>query len=519
MTAASAPDAPTGPATAEPPLLAVRDLDKSFFATHAVDHVSFDVHQAEIVALLGENGAGKSTVIKMLAGVYKSDSGDIRLLGDDIDGAGVRKKVSFIHQTLGLIEWMTVAENIALSMGFPRTLGMISERRMNQQAEQVLEQVGGGIDPRTRIFDLPRTERSLLAIARALVGRPRLLVLDEPTASLPQDDVERLFTVVRRLRDQGTGMIYVSHRLDEIYQITSRAVIMRNGRLVADTSVEELSHADLVELIVGHETRDVVFDPPQPEQRVALSGVRVGDVGPIDLQVRRGEIIGLCGLRGAGHAEVGRAVAGVVPTTAGTLTMDGRENPYATVRDAITARVGFVTSNRETESLAPGMSVRENLFLNPSLWGTPWYRPLSEKAEAVRARQIADTYSVRPRDPELAADTLSGGNQQKVILARWLALGRDLVVLEEPTMGVDVGAKSEIYALLRDAANAGTTVVVVTTDLEEASLICHRALVFERGAVAAELTGDQITIGALTAAASGLAPDAQTRPHAQESAS
>lgn len=487
-------------------LLEVRDLDKSFFATHAVDHVSFDVNAGEIVALLGENGAGKSTVIKMLAGVYAPDSGAMLLDGEDLDTPSARRKVSFVHQTLGLIEWMTVAENIALAMGFPRRAGVISTKATLAQAERVLDLIGGGVDPTARVFDLPRTERSLLAIARALVGEPALLVLDEPTASLPADDVERLFTVVRRLRDAGTGMIYVSHRLDEIYEIASRAVIMRNGVRVADAPVEGLGHDRLVELIVGHQARTVVFDPPGQDVRLGLDGVRVGDVGPVTTDIRTGEIIALAGLRGAGQTEIGRAIAGVLPPSSGTLRLDGAPIGYTDVRGAIDARVAFVTSNRETESLLPGMSVRENLFVNPALWGHPWHRPLSERAETRDAWDVAERYSVRPRDPELAADTLSGGNQQKVILARWLGLDCEVVVLEEPTMGVDVGAKAEIYDLLRHAAASGTTVVVVTTDLEEASLICHRALVLERGLVTAELTGDDITIAALTAAASGLDP-------------
>lgn len=489
-------------------LLEIRDLNKSFFATQAVQKVSFDVQAGEIVALMGENGAGKSTVIKMMAGVYKPDGGTIRVDGRPIEEVRA-KEVSFIHQTLGLIEWMTVAENIALGMGYPKIGPFIDQKAMLRQAIEVLDLVGGGVDPETRVFDLPRTERSLLAIARALVGKPKLLVLDEPTASLPQEEVEQLFTVLRRLKDQGTGMIYVSHRLDEIYAIADRAVIMRNGVKVGDRAVSGLPHKELVNLIVGKDTYAVQFSAPRDEVRLELSGVRVGEVGPIDLAVRSGEIVGLCGLRGAGQGPAGRAIAGVDAITAGQVRLDGKAVSIRSVRDAIARRIAFVTSNREAESLAPGLPVRENLFLNPGLWGFRWFRPNPAGPERLRAKEITSKYSVRPADPELAADTLSGGNQQKVVLARWLSLGYDVVVLEEPTMGVDVGAKSEIYQLLREAADAGTAIIVVTTDLEEATAICHRAVVFERGRPRTEVDAAHLSIANLMAAASGLAASTQ----------
>ncbi len=496
-------------ATAEPPaaqipLLQVTGLDKSFFATHAAADVSFTIHQGEIVSLLGENGAGKSTVVKMLAGVYKPDAGEMLLSGASLDAPGVRQQVSFVHQTLGLVEWMTVAENIAQTLGYPRRMGLISRSAMRRQAEEVLDAIGGGVDPEARIFDLPRTERSLLAIARGLVSKPKLLVLDEPTASLPASDVERLFTVLRRLRDQGVGMIYVSHRLDEIYQISSRAVVMRNGRVVADRRVENLTHNQLVELIVGHDTVSPVFDPPADDVRVALDGVTVAGAGPVSLTVRRGEVIALCGLRGAGQELVGRAVAGAIPTTGGSMALDGSPFAPSSPQEAVRRGIGFATSNRETESVAAGMTVRENLFLNPAVWGRKAWQFRTTRAERVLAAEYIRTFDVRPTDPELPLDTLSGGNQQKVILARWFGVGRSVVVLEEPTMGVDVGAKAEIYGLLGAAVRSGTAAIVVSTDMEEVAKIAHRALVMGRGRVVAELGGADLTIANLVAAASDL---------------
>jgi len=486
-------------------LLSVEHLDKTFFATRAADDVSFTVGRGEVVSLLGENGAGKSTVIRMLAGVYRPDSGRVLLDGDDLDGPGVRSRVSFVHQDLGLVEWMTVAENIAQVLGYPKRLGLIDGPAVRRQAVGVLELIGGGVDPDARIVDLPRTERSLLAIARGLVGGPDLLVLDEPTASLPAADVERLFAVLRGLRDSGVGMIYVSHRLEEVYEISTRTVVMRNGRVVADRAVAGLGTGELVELIVGRGTTTPVFDAPDPRMRLELDAVEVSGAGPVSLSVRRGEVLALCGLRGAGQEAVGRAVAGALQLQHGTMAIDGTPLAPRDPHDAVVRGVGFATSNRETESVAPGLSVRENLYLNPAVWGRSLLRPFRVRTEGRAAFAQLRRFGVRPGDPELALDTFSGGNQQKVVLARWIGVGRAVMVLEEPTMGVDVGAKAEIYALLRDAAGAGTATVVVSTDMEEVSRIAHRAVVMERGRPVAQFSGAELTVANLVAAASGLA--------------
>jgi ribose transport system ATP-binding protein len=474
-------------------LLRVEHLTKSFHGNKAVDDVTFEVHRGEIVALLGENGAGKSTVIKMLAGVHEQDSGTIEL-----DSARSPGGISFVHQDLGLVEWMTVAENIAMTTGFPRRAGVISWPAVREQAERTLDLVGGGIDPDTRVFDLPRTERSLLAIARGLACAPSVLVLDEPTASLPQADVARLFEVLRRLRAQGVGMIYVSHRLDEVYEISDSVVVMRDGGVVAARPTIEIGHRELVRLIVGRDTAAAVPGEIGEDVRLELRDLRAGDVGPVDLTLRAGEVVGLVGLRGAGQAEIGRAVAGALSVSGGRMFLDGEDFRPRDTAAAVAAGVGFTTSNREADGVATGLSVRENIFLNPKVWGR------QRRQERAKAAQLVREFGVRPDDPEAVIDTLSGGNQQKVILARWFGVGRAVVVLEEPTMGVDVGAKADIYALLRKAGEQGVATLVVSTDLEEVAAICHRALVFERGRVTRELAGRDLSVGALVAAVSGL---------------
>jgi ribose transport system ATP-binding protein len=398
-------------------LLEVQGLVKSFHGNRVVDDVSFTLAAGQIVALLGENGAGKSTLIKMLAGVYKRDGGHIRLEGRHLEEPGVRGRISFIHQDLGLVDWMTVGENMALSLGFPRrgggSRGLVDWAAVEAQAAKALGLVGGGIDPSTRMFDLPRTEKALVAIARALVTKPALLVLDEPTASLPAADVQRLFAVLRDLVASGVGMIYVSHRLDEVYDIADSVVVMRNGVKVGDAPVEQVPPQQLVALIVGHDTQSVTPGEVGSQVRLGLDGLVAGDVGPVDLTVRRGEVVGLVGLRGAGQTEVGRAIAGATRVTGGRMRLDGARFAPRSTTDAVTDGVGFATSNRETEGVAAGLSVRENLFLNPGVWGRTLRSLSTQRAERVRARELVARFGVRPADTEVAADTLSGGNQQR----------------------------------------------------------------------------------------------------------
>jgi len=485
-------------------LLEVRNLDKSFYATHAANNVSFSVNQGEVVALLGENGAGKSTVIKMLAGVYRPDSGDVYMDGQKLSLDGTSSEIAFVHQTLGLIEWMTVAENIAQTIGYPKKMGLISPSAMNQQAVEVLKIVGGGIDPDARIFNLTRTDRSLLAIARALIQKPKILVLDEPTASLPASDVERLFEVLKDLQSTGVGIIYVSHRLDEVYEVADRAVIMRNGAVVADREVKTLPKAELVSLIVGHEVLETQFASPGNEIQISLKDFMSSGIGPLTLDIYKGEVIAFCGLRGAGQDEIGRAIAGVLSDVSGSISSGAQHLTYSKVSDAVKNGIGFSTSNRETEAVAIGMSVKENLFLNPLLWGRRIWQMTNLKKERADAFPHLDKFGVRPRDPDLSLDTLSGGNQQKVILARWFGLDFKVMVLEEPTMGVDIGAKADIYGLFGDVTRSGTSLIIISTDMEEVVRVANRAVVFFQGKPVKVVEKNEISFNNLISLASNL---------------
>ena len=481
-------------------------IEKSFGGTQALRGVSLRVGRGEIVALLGENGAGKSTLIKVLGGIHTPDVGQVYV--DAVPYTHVAGKVSqkqavaFIHQDLGLIEWMSVAENIALAVGYPRKGGRIDWPATEDIARRALAHVEADFAPTTRVSNLTRTEKSLVAIARALAVECDFLVLDEPTASLPADEVERLFAALRPLRAKGVGMIYVSHRLDEIFQIADRVAVLRDGQMVGMRDVSHTNPEELVNLIVGRKAREIQRPAVQEGPEVlSVNNLVARGVGPVSFRIQRGELVGLVGLRGAGHEEIGRSLFGLVAHT-GEVRLEGQAPDLATPRGAMTSGIGFVARDRVVESIAPALSIRENAFINPGASGRSLFSLMSTKAEAALSVALGRRVGLSPNDPALPIEALSGGNQQKVVVGRWLDTGRRFLIAEDPTAGVDVGAKAEIYHLLYQALASGMGVLIVSTDFEEVANICHRALVFSRGRMVAELTGVQLSTQSLIQAAS-----------------
>ncbi|ASY66014.1 Ribose ABC transport system, ATP-binding protein RbsA (plasmid) [Sinorhizobium sojae CCBAU 05684] len=488
-------------------LLEFRSITKTFGGTRALSEVSLDLGAGEILALLGENGAGKSTLIKTLAGIYRPDGGEIRFRGEPYVNQppkpNRRQPVAFIHQDLGLIEWMTVAENVGLAQGFSMNSRLINWRQTEERAREALRLVGCDFDPSTRVHDLTRTEKSLVAIARALAVEADVLVLDEPTASLPADEVERLFEAIRPLKQRGVAMIYVSHRLDEIFRIADRVAVLRDGRLVGQKPVRDTTPDELIEMIVGRKA-DQLFakaDCTPGEAVVSIRHLACGGAGPVSFDVFEGELLGLVGLRGAGQELVGRALFGCEPFS-GTVTIGGQQPDLSSPVAAMRAGVGLIARDRTEESVAMSLSLRENTFLNPQASGRKLLSFLSPSREAEMTYAIGERVGLKPNDQSLPIEALSGGNQQKVVVGRWLATGRRLLIAEDPTAGVDVGAKAEIYRLIARALEAGLAVIVVSTDFEEIAHICHRALVFSRGRILRELRGADLTTSAVIAAAS-----------------
>jgi ribose transport system ATP-binding protein len=487
-------------------LLSITGLTKRFTGTLALDGIDFDVRRGEVHALLGQNGAGKSTLIKILAGVYPPNAGEIRFAGRAVIPGADRLPIEFIHQELGLVDWMTVAENVALQTGYPRNrLGLVAWNKVRQGAVKALATVGSGVDPGVRVSSLAAAERSLVAIARALAVKSDILVLDEPTAALPEADVNHLLDALRRLRASGIGIIYVTHRLDEVFRIADRVTVLRDGRRVASMPVRDTSPADLVEKIVGRSLADAFVKPAPASDRaiVRVEGVVAEGVGPVSFTIAAGETLGLVGLRGAGHHTIGRTIFGQIPLSAGHVSIAGKAVDPADPADAMRQQIGFVSSRRAEESLAANMAVRENVYMNPTATGRGVLRPVCRRDELAACRAVLKRFSVKPQDPEAVIATLSGGNQQKVVVARWMEAKVRLLVLEEPTIGVDVGSKAEIYHLLQQSLKEGLAVLLLSSDFEEVERICHRALVFSRGRVVSEIPRSELTVARLTADASG----------------
>jgi ribose transport system ATP-binding protein len=488
------------------PLLKMTGLVKRFTGTLALDHVDFDVHRGEVHALLGQNGAGKSTLIKVLAGVYAADAGEILFDGRPAQPGTDTLPIAFIHQDLGLVEWMTVAENVAIETGYPRWWGgLISWPRVNSAAAEALAIMGSDLDPEAPISSLPAAERSLVAIGRALAIKSDIVVLDEPTAALPGADVERLLETLQRLRANNIGIVYVTHRLDEVLRIADRVTVLRDGRRLATVAAQKTNAGELVQMIVGRSMSDAFVRPVPPSERGAFwaADLVAEHVGPVSFSLAAGETLGLVGLRGAGHHTVGRAIFGHTPMTAGRLTLDGQPIAPSNPAEAMAKGVGFVSSRRAEEGLASNLDVRENIYLNPAASGRAVLELIPRARELSDAQATVRRFSIKTSGVEEPVATLSGGNQQKVVLARWMEAHVKLLILEEPTIGVDVGAKADIYHLLQSSLRKGLAVLLISSDFEEVERICHRALVFSRGQVVAEIPGYALSVAALTSAASG----------------
>jgi ABC-type sugar transport system ATPase subunit len=471
-------------------------MTKRFPGTLALDGVDLVVERGKVHGLLGENGAGKSTLLKILAGDYQPTSGRIELDGDEVHVATPRRAhelgIGIVYQELSLLTNLSVAHNI--SLGSEPTNGLaIDERTVAETARQVLARMGlSSIDPEQKVGKIPLAERQLVEIAKVLTLRkPRLLIFDEPTAALGQADVDRLFRIVEGLRDEGVAIIFVSHRYREVLRICDRATVLRNGRVVGEVAAGETSIEHLVELTLGEkvaaafqrEWRSDVAGEPVLE----LTGLEVGArVRGVDLAVRRGEIVSVCGLLGAGQNQVARAIAGDSRDVGGTLRVNGREVVSRTPREALRRGVALITENRQEEGLFPDLPVRSNISM-PSLGRillSPFVRLIDPRRERRATSDVARATGIVPRALPRRVKVLSGGNQQKSLLARWLMRGADVLVLIEPTRGVDVGAKLEIYRELESLARAGTGVLVVSTDIPETMAISDRVVVLYQGRVA-----------------------------------
>jgi ABC-type sugar transport system ATPase subunit len=474
------------------PLLRMSGIDKSFPGVHALKEVSLDLHAGEVLALVGENGAGKSTLIKILGGAYQPDRGEVLLDGQPrhmssptvAQAAGV----SIIYQEFNLIPDLSVRENIFPGRELVR-YGFVQAAEEYREAERLFEKIGIVIDPDARCRELTVAQQQTVEIVKALSVSARIVVMDEPTAALTTQEVEHLFEIIRELRSQGMGIIYISHRLEEIFDVADRVMVLRDGAHVGTHRIGDVTREGLIERMVG---RPLAAEFPKHKPTVGSERLRVEGlcrgkaVQDVSFNVRAGEIVGFAGLAGAGRTETMRIVFGADTPDQGRIFVDGEPVVIRSPRDAMRHRICLLTEDRKGQGLVLQHSVRENFGL-PNLHRFVWGPFLNRRVEREELIGYVEALNIRLSDPEQPAENLSGGNQQKVVLAKWLARHADVVIIDEPTRGIDVGAKYEVYLLMNRLASEGKAIIMVSSELPEIMGMSDRIVVMHEGRITGEI--------------------------------
>ncbi|TCB98330.1 sugar ABC transporter ATP-binding protein [Micromonospora zingiberis] len=487
----------TTPEAPGPVVIEAESIVKRFGGATAVDDVSIAVRSGEIHGLVGENGAGKSTLMRILAGILTPDQGEVRVDGRPLTGgtrAALDAGIALVHQELSLVPELTTAENIMLG-AFPTRLGFTNARQLRGVAATALREIGVSVDLDERVGRLSVALRQFVEIARAVARKPRVLILDEPTATLTPAETDYLLTMLQRLAEGGLAIIYISHRIPEIFRICDRVTVLRDGQLIGTTPIRATTPAALVDQMVGREYKldlQIRRESTPGEVVLAARGVRAHRVHGVDLDVRAGEIVGLGGLVGAGRTELVRAMIGADIRTAGrvTVTAHGRTRSISSYQSAVRNGVAYVPEERRTDGLALTMSVAENIAL-PNRRRLATGGVLRRSRVSAFAQRLADSVGLRPPDIRKDAGDYSGGNQQKIVIAKWLGRNPKVIVLDEPTRGVDVGAKAEIHRLIRELADQGTAVLVVSSDLPELLELSDVIHVIRDGRIAGTLSGPE----------------------------
>jgi simple sugar transport system ATP-binding protein len=500
--------------SAQQALLEARGIGKSFFGIPALDDVDFTLRQGEIHALLGENGAGKSTLIKILTGVYRRDRGTITLDGKEVSPADVAEAqalgIGTVYQEVNLLENLTVAENLFLGRQ-PYRFGMIDRRAMRERSKAILSRYGLDIDVDALLSSYSVAIRQIIAIARAVDLSGKVLVLDEPTASLDAQEVTMLFSVLRRLREDGLGIVIITHFLNQVYDVADRVTVLRNGRLVGTRELADLPRLDLISMMLGRELQHIthhhraedetVDDHAAPAIRFQNYGKK-GSVAPFDLDIKPGEVVGIAGLLGSGRTETAFLLFGIDRADSGTATVDGREISLQSPEAAINNGFGFCPEERKSDGIIGEFSVADNIALALQA-RRGWTRPFSGKEKREMADAFIKSLDIRPADRERPIKFLSGGNQQKAILARWLATEPRLLILDEPTRGIDIGAHAEILKMIEKLCADGMSLVVISSELEELTAVAHRVVVLSDRRHVAELSGSRMTADNIMQAIAG----------------
>ncbi|MDU5559819.1 sugar ABC transporter ATP-binding protein [Anaerococcus vaginalis] len=470
----------------------MKDIYKSFGKNNVLKGVDFTLNDGEIHALVGENGAGKSTLMNILSGVLSKDKGEILIDGKEVDisDTNVAKKygISFIHQELSDWPELTVMDNIFMNNEIKNGI-FLDKAKMRKKCIELLERFDLDINPKTKVSELSVGQRQMMEIAKANLNKVNVLILDEPTSALTNNEIDKLFKLIKRLRDKNVSMIYISHRMEEIFSLTNKITVMRDGKSVSVMDTNKTDEREVVSYMVGRDIGDFY-----PEMDAEISDVKIelknfnreGFFKDINIKAKKGEVLGISGLMGAGRTEIMRAVFGLDPKDSGEVFIDGKKIEIKNPSDAIKNKIGFVTENRQEEGLILDESIRENIsLLNFDKFSKNSF--IDKAKEKNLSDNLVDSFKVKTQSSESKISDLSGGNQQKVVFAKWYAIGPEILILDEPTKGVDVGAKREIYDLIKDLTNKGVSIILISSDLPELISLSNRIYVIHEGKVQGEL--------------------------------
>lgn len=488
--------------------LDMKGITKTFPGVKALSNVNFSVKFGSVHAVVGENGAGKSTLMKVLNGSYPPTSGTIRVGGTEVrmrrpadaQALGVR----MVHQEINLVPDLSVAENVYLGR-MPGKWTVLRRREMIARATAVLEELGAAINPRERLGNLSISQQQLVEIAKAYAADPRIIVLDEPTSSLSEHETAALFSILRKMRDDGIAIVYISHRLKEVLQIADEVTVLRDGSMIETRPIEGITAGEMISLMVGREVSNVFPKSPAAIGAPVLSVENISDGAhfrDVSFDVRAGEILGLTGLVGAGRTEVARAIFGLSQLTGGTVRLGGREPAIRSPSDAVRAGIAYVPEDRKGDGIVPAMCVRENISL-PILRQLSKLGCISRGADRALAGQYVSQFAISPPDGERRINLLSGGNQQKAVIAKWLAAKPSVLILDEPTRGVDVGAKAEIHNIIGQLVCEGMAVLMISSELPEVLGVCDRVVVMRDGHASAPLDRKALSEERIMALATG----------------
>lgn len=478
-------------------LLEMKNIDKSFSGVQVLHDVGLRVETGEVHALLGENGAGKSTLMNILTGVIPRDAGTIVFDSQTLEHISIKQSeqlgIAFVHQELNLFNDLKVYENIFLNQEYANKLGILSKKKMVQKAAALFEDLGVNIDPQAMVSDLKTSEKQLLEISKALFFDAKLLILDEPTTSLNNEEVAHLFSIIRNLKEKGTSFIFISHKMPEIFEISDRYTVLRNGHFIGDGSIADTDPEKITKMMVGEKYSSAdVYEPRQSGETVLelknFSGPGFKD---INLSVKKGQIIGLTGLQGSGSSDLLSCIFGDTKAYAGEIIVNGKMHSSLSIHRAMKAKIGLLPSNRKENSVIPDMTILENTYLSEqTLSGS---RPvIFKKKEEKKYQRLKELLNIKAQNSADSIVSLSGGNQQKIFIARWLNTDAEILLFDNPTQGIDVGAKAEMYKLILKLAQDGKTILINTLEIPELQKVADYCVIFYNGSIIKVLSHDEI---------------------------